>query len=296
VTFFPLMMLLVGGTVYVAGEFEPEKILKILKNEKITASFMVPTMLDLLLNSPGIEGNQPEALRSLVTGGAPLPTQLKENIIKNFGPVLYEFYGSGESGYLTVLHPQDQLRKTRCCGQPCFGAEMEVRDKEGRALPPGETGELFSKCSGRFDGYYKYPEKTAEALHGEWFTAGDLGMKDEEDYYYIVDRKTDMIISGGENIYPREIEDVLRFHPAVAECAVFGIPNERWGEVVKALVVLKPGQKASEEEIMQHCHRHLAGFKRPKVVDFVEELPKTSSGKIMKKSIRDAHWTGKEKV
>jgi acyl-CoA synthetase (AMP-forming)/AMP-acid ligase II len=296
VTFFPLMILQVGGGVYIAGEFEPETILKVMKTERITATFMVPTMLDLLLNCPSLNENRPDALRSLVTGGAPLPTQLKENVINKFGSVLYEFYGAGESGYLTVLHPKDQLRKTRCCGQPCFGTEMEVRDKEGRALPPGEVGELFSKCSGRFDGYYKYPEKTAEALHGEWFTAGDLGMKDEEDYYYIVDRKTDMIISGGENIYPREIEDVLRFHPAVAECAVFGVPDDRWGEAVKALIVLKPGQKATEEEITLHCQKHLAGFKRPKIVNFVGELPKTSSGKIMKKSIRDAHWTGKEKV
>lgn len=296
VTFFPLMILQTGGSVFVVSEFKAEKILEIIEKEKITASFMVPTMLDMLLNNPRLEKIRFDSLRCLVTGGAPLPTPIKEGIMERIGPVLYEFYGAGESGYLTVLHPQDQLRKIRCCGQPCFGAELEIWDKEGRSLPPGRVGALFSKCAGRFDEYYKNPEKTAEALQGEWFTAGDLGMKDEENYYYIVDRETDMIISGGENIYPREIEDILKSHPAVADCAVFGIPDQRWGEAVKAMIVLKPDQSASAEEIIAHCSKYLSGYKRPKIVSFVEDLPRTSSGKIMKKKIRDEHWTGKEKV
>jgi long-chain acyl-CoA synthetase len=296
VTFFPLMILQTGGSVFVVSEFQAEKTLEIIEKEKITASFMVPTMLDMLLNSPRLEKTRFDSLRCLVTGGAPLPTPIKEGIMERIGPVLYEFYGAGESGYLTVLHPQDQLRKIRCCGQPCFGAELEVRDKEGRPLPPDRVGALFSKCAGRFDEYYKNPEKTAEALQGEWFTAGDLGMKDEENYYYIVDRETDMIISGGENIYPREIEDILKSHPAVADCAVFGIPDQRWGEAVKAMIVLKPEHSASAEEIIAYCSKYLAGYKRPKLVSFVKDLPRTSSGKIMKKKIRDEHWTGKEKV
>ncbi len=296
VTFFPLMILQVGGSVFVVSEFQAEKILRIIEKEKITASFMVPTLLDMLLSSPCLEETRFDSLRCLVTGGAPLPTPIKEEIIKKIGPVLYEFYGAGESGYLTVLHPEDQLRKIRCCGQPCFGAELEVRDKEGRPLPPGQVGKLFSKCAGRFDEYYKNPGKTAEALQDEWFTAGDLGMKDEENYYYIVDRETDMIISGGENIYPREIEDILKSHPAVMDCAVFGIPDQRWGEAVKAMIVLKAGYSASAEEIIAYCSKYLAGYKRPKVVSFVEDLPRTSSGKIMKKKIRDEHWQGKEKV
>ncbi|MFH0788013.1 MAG: AMP-binding protein [Pseudomonadota bacterium] len=296
VTFFPLMVLMIGGTVFVAGEFNAENILEIIEKEKITASFMVPTMLDMLINSPRLKETCFDALRCLVTGGASLPTPIKEDIMKRIGPVLYEFYGAGESGYLTVLPPQDQLRKIRCCGQPCFGAELEVRDKKGRPLPPGQVGKLFSKCAGRFDEYYKDPGKTAEALHGEWFTAGDLGMKDEENYYYIVDRETDMIISGGENIYPREIEDILKSHPVVAECAVFGIPDKRWGEAVKAMVVIKSGVSASAEELIAYCSQHLAGYKRPKEISFVEDFPRTSTGKIMKKKIRDEHWIGKEKV
>jgi long-chain acyl-CoA synthetase len=231
----------------------------------------------------------------LLTVGAPLPTQVKETTLKIMGPILYEWYAASESGILTVLCPEDQLKKVRCCGQPCFGVEMEVRDENGHALPAGQIGELFSKCAGRFDEYYKNPDKTAEALHGEWFSAGDLGMRDEDNYYYIVDRKTDMIISGGENVYPREIEDILKLHPAIMDCAVFGIPDEKWGESVKALIVVKTGHTITREEIINHCNKYLAGFKRPKLIEFVEDLPRTSSGKIKKKMLRDEHWKDRER-
>jgi long-chain acyl-CoA synthetase len=290
VTFFPLMVLQAGGTIYIVSEFNPDKFLEIISNEKITATFMVPMILDMILNSKNIQNTSFKTLRMLVTGAAPLPTKTKEKVMEQIGPVLFEFYGATESGYITVLHPEDQLRKIRCCGQPCFGAEIEIRDPKGNVLPTGQVGEIFSKWPGRFDEYYKNPEKTCEALQGEWFTAGDLGMKDEENYYYIVDRKTDMIISGGENIYPREIEDILRSHGAVEECAVFGVPDEQWGEAVKATIVLKSGYSVSEQEIKEYCGIKLAGFKRPKEIEFVKELPKTASGKLMKRGLRDEHW------
>jgi long-chain acyl-CoA synthetase len=290
VTFFPLMVLQAGGEIYVVSEFNADNILKIMSNEKITASFMVPTVLDMMLNSKNIENTSFKSLRMLITGAAPLPTKTKEKVMEKIGPVLFEFYGATESGYVTVLHPEDQLRKIRCCGQQCFGAEIEIRDPNGNSLPPGQVGELFSKWPGRFDEYYRNPGKTAEALRDDWFTAGDLGMKDEENYYYIVDRKTDMIISGGENIYPREIEDILKSHSAVEECAVFGIPDEQWGEAVKAVIVLKPGYSISEQGIKEYCAVKLAGFKRPNAIEFVKELPKTASGKIMKRMLRDEHW------
>lgn len=297
VTFFPLMVLQMGGSVFVMNEFNADKIMEIIEKENNTGSFMVPTMLGMIINSAYVKKADLSSLRILVTGGAPLPTELKEKVIQMIGPIVYEFYGASESGFLTVLHPEDQLRKTRCCGQPCFGAEVEVRDEDGRALPPGKVGELFSRCEGRFDEYYKNPAMTEEALKGEWFSAGDLGMSDEENYFYIVDRKTDMIISGGENIYPREIEDILRFHPSVDDCAIFGIPDKEWGEAVKAMIVLKVGHYASEEEIINFCSKHLGGFKRPKFVEFVDDLPKTASGKVMKRVLRDKHWRDeKEKV
>jgi long-chain acyl-CoA synthetase len=294
VTFFPLMVLQAGGKIYIVKEFNPDKILEIISNEKITATFMVPTILDMILSSKNIQNTSFKSLRMLVTGAAPLPTKTKEKVMEQIGHVLFEFYGATESGYITVLHPEDQLRKIRCCGQPCFGAEIEIRDPGGNALPIGQVGEIFSKWPGQFDEYYKNPDKTREALQGEWFTAGDLGMKDDENYFYIVDRKIDTIISGGENIYPREIEDVLRSHPAVAECAVFGIPDEKWGEAVKAMVVPRPGCNVSEQEIKEYCGTRLAGFKRPKTIEFISELPKTASGKIMKKDLRDGHWKNRK--
>jgi acyl-CoA synthetase (AMP-forming)/AMP-acid ligase II len=286
VTFFALMVLQLGGSVFVLREFDPDRVLKIIEQEGITSTFMVPTMLDMVLASPVLSERNPSRMRVLVTGAAPLPSLVKKRIMEAFGPVLYEFYGATESGYMTVLHPRDQERKNRCCGQPCFGALMQVRDAEGNPLGPGQVGELFSKCAGRFDGYYKDPQRTREALQGEWFTAGDLGMKDEENFYYIVDRKTDMIISGGENIYPREIEDVLRFMPEIEDCAVIGVADPLWGEAVKAFLVVKKDHQLSAKKVQEHCMDHLAGFKKPKFVEFITELPRTASGKVMKNVLR----------
>jgi acyl-CoA synthetase (AMP-forming)/AMP-acid ligase II len=294
VTFFPLMVLQMGGSVFVADQFDPDKMLRVIEEKRITSSFMVPTMLNMILDSPIPKKKSFPTLRMLVTGGAPLPTRVKKQIAEDFGSVLYEFYGASESGFLTVLHPEDQLRKQRCCGQPCFGAEIEVRDENGLPLPPGRVGELFSRCAGRFDEYYQKPEETKEALSGEWFTAGDLGFMDDEAYVYVVDRKKDMIISGGENIYPREIEDVLRFHSSVDDCAVFGIPDDIWGEAVMAYIVPKQAAEVSKEEIRAHCSEHLAGFKRPKFITLVDKLPKTASGKTMKGDLRAKYWADKK--
>lgn len=286
VTFFALMMLQLGGSVFVMREFDPDQALRIINEEGITTSFMVPTMLDMILSSPVLSGCDTSSLRILITGAAPLPTLVKKKIIEAFGPVLYEFYAASESGYLTAMHPRDQERKTRSCGQACFGASIEIRDSNGNPVGPGEVGELWSKCAGRFDEYYKAPEKTAEVLMEGWFTAGDLATRDEENFFYIVDRKKDMIISGGENIYPREIEDVIRFIPDVEDCAVIGVPDPLWGEAVKAFVVSKSGHSLTAEKITAHCNKHLAGFKKPKFVQFVDDLPRTASGKVMKKELR----------
>lgn len=286
VTFFVLMVLQLGGSVFVIREFDPVKVLETIPKEGITASFMVPTMLDMILANPVLAGTDTSTFRMLVTGAAPLPTLVKNKVMEMFGPVLYEFYASSESGYLTVMHPRDQDRKTRSCGQACFGAAIEIRDSRGNPLGPGEVGELWSKCGGRFDEYYKDPERTAAVLKGEWFTAGDLAKRDEENFFYIVDRKKDMIISGGENIYPREIEDVIRFIEDVEDCAVIGVSDPLWGEASKAFVVAKPGHSLTADKIIAHCNKHLAGFKKPKFVVFVDDLPRTASGKVMKKELR----------
>lgn len=286
VTFLPMMVLNAGGGVYIAERFSVEEVLDAFDNNPITSSFMVPTMLSMLQAEPRFRETSFSSLRVLVTGGAPMPEPLKRSIIEVIGPALYEFYGASESGFLTVLHPEDQLTKPASCGRACFGAEIQIRGDSGEILPPGEVGEIFTRCEGRFDEYYKDPERTREALQDGWFTAGDLGHMDDEGYVYIVGRKSELIISGGENVYPLEIEDVLRSHPAVADCAVIGVPDPLWGEAVKAVVVLRPGHSVEEEELVAFCNQRLAGFKRPKYVAFVEDLPRNASGKVMKSLLK----------
>nr|WP_272213036.1 AMP-binding protein [Marinicella sp. W31]MDC2878974.1 AMP-binding protein [Marinicella sp. W31] len=237
VHFMPLMVLQAGGGIYIEPEFKAARVLETIERQKITATFMVPTMLNLLMQEPRFEETDFSALRSVVTGGAALSTATKTCVMEVMGPVLHEFYGASESGFITVLHPEDQWRKERCCGQPCFGAEVQIRDELGHPLRSGEIGEVFSRCEGRFDAYYKDEARTAAVLDNGWFTAGDLGRMDDEGFVYIVDRKSDLIISGGENVYPREIEDVLSSHPGILECAVVGMPDPVWGETVVAVVV-----------------------------------------------------------
>lgn len=286
VTFLPLMVLQAGGSVYVLSEFVPEQVLFIIERERITCGFMVPTALSMLLGHPQYETADFSTLRMLVTGGSALPTSVKTRIMRVMGPVLHEFYGASESGFITVLHPADQLHKERCCGQPAFGAEVEIRDEDGRSVPPGEVGEVFTRCEGRFDAYFKDAKRTEAAVQQGWFTAGDLGRMDEQGFVYIVDRKSDLIISGGENVYPREIEDVLRNHPAIADCAVIGVADELWGEAVKAIVVARTDSSLTTQDIIAHCSLHLAGFKRPKHVEFAPTLPKNASGKVLKAELR----------
>jgi long-chain acyl-CoA synthetase len=282
VHFLPLMVLQTGGGVHIESEFDAGRVLEMICSERITSTFMVPTVLTLLSQQPGFETADLSSLRTVVTGGAALPTALKTSIIRVAGPVLHEFYGASESGFITVLHPEDQLRKERCCGQPAFGAEVEIRGEDGAVMPRGQVGEVFTRCEGRFDAYYKDSARTSLALRDGWFTAGDLGRMDEEGFVYIVDRKSDLVISGGENVYPREIEDVLSSHPAVLECAVIGVPDDVWGEAVKAFVVRRSGHDLTAQDVIAHCAQRLAGFKRPKHVAFVPELPKNASGKILR--------------
>jgi long-chain acyl-CoA synthetase len=288
VSFLPLMVLQVGGCVHVLPDFEPNRVCAVIAREKISCSFMVPTMLSLLIAHPDYEQADFGALRVLVTGGAALPTAVKQAILRRMGPVLHEFYGASESGFITALHPEDQLRKERCCGQPAFGAEVEIRDQAGQIAPHGAVGEVFTRCEGRFDAYFKDTERTQAALRNGWFSAGDLGRMDEEGFVYIVDRKSDLIISGGENVYPREVEDILRSHPAIADCAVIGVTDHLWGEAVKAVIVLRAGASLTAAEVIDFCSTYLAGFKCPKHVELVSELPKNASGKVLKTLLRQA--------
>jgi len=292
--FFCLGRLVVGGTVCIMRQFDAEESLKLIEEKKITNTFMVPTMYNFILELPEEKKQKYNiaSMKTLICAGSPLPTRVKEGIIRFFyNAGLYEFYGSTESAVATYIEPQDQLRKVRCVGKPYWGVEIKLLNERKEDVSSNETGEIVIKSPYLMDGYYK---RGREGFEGDWFFTGDLARQDEEGYFYIVDRKVDMIISGGENIYPAEIEDVLYSHPKVLEAAVIGVPDERWGESVKALIVLKEGEHATGEEIIEFCKKRLGGYKIPRSVDFLSELPKSSSGKILKRVLRDEFWKGKE--
>jgi fatty-acyl-CoA synthase len=193
------------------------------------------------------------------------------------------------SGGITTLPPRDSTRKVACVGRPVIGVEMRVVDENDRDVAPGEVGEVVFRGNNLMKGYYKDPEATEGAMRGGWYRTGDLGRLDDEGYLYIVDRRKDMIVTGGENVYPREVEEVLYSHPKIAETAVIGVADSKWGEAIKAVVVLESGETTSEEEIIDFCRERIAGFKCPKSVDFVQALPKNPAGKILKRELRQRY-------
>jgi fatty-acyl-CoA synthase/long-chain acyl-CoA synthetase len=295
--FCSLMHLYFGGKVVVMREFDSLETLKLIEQERITTVFMVPTMFNFILNLTEAEklGRDLRSLRVMIVGAAPLLTKTKEEILKYFSSgQLYEFYAATELGMVTTLKPEDQMRKVRCCGKPFPGVEIKLLNDEGKEVTTGEVGELFMQGFNTFDEYYKNPEATKASRRGEWISVGDMARMDEEGYYYIVDRKKDMVISGGVNIYPVEIDEVIQKHPKVLEVAVVGVPDEVWGESLKAVVVLKETGGATEEEIRKFCEGKLAKYKIPRSVEFVSSLPKTPSGKIQKSIIRAQYWSGRE--
>ena len=208
------------------------------------------------------------------------------------GVQLYEGYGSTEAGIVTVLKPEEQLHKLGSIGRESIGTDfVKLLDENGEEVDVGEVGEIFSRGPMLFSGYFKDPERTARSFRGEWFSAGDMGRRDEDGYYYIVDRKDNMIITGGEHVYPSEVEEVVCQHPAVMDAAIIGVPHEKWGEAVLAVVILKPGAKAAEREIMEHCRGRMAAYKKPKAVEFIdaEEMPRTGTGKILHRKLRERY-------
>ena len=293
------LLLFIGGAVciYPSGGFSPTEILEIIQKEKITCTNMVPTMSNLMLSLPDRDKYDVSSMRWLVSSSAPLLTKTKEELFSFFKhSKLYEGYGSTETGAVTSLSPEDQLRKIRSIGKPYFGQEVRLLDENGNDVPIGEVGELYSRGPTQMKEYYKDPEKTRNAFRGEWLSAGDMASMDEEGYLYLVDRKQDMIISGGENVYPTEVEEVLSKHPKVHEIAVIGVPDDKWWEALKAVVVLKPGEDATGEEIIKFCEGKLAGYKKPKSVDFIpaSEMPKTPTGKILRRPLKEIYWKGKD--
>ncbi len=287
---FAMAAVYLGGSCEVLREFEPEATLRALCERRITGTLMVPTHFNAIFAlEPKVRArHRPTELNALVSNAAPLPQASKERIVEFFGDgLLHETYGSTEAGCVANLRPADQLRKQSCVGMPYPCTRVRLLDDDGNEVAPGEVGELFSESPFLFNGYWQRPEETGTALDDGWCTVGDLARRDDEGYIYIVDRKNDMIVSGGINIYPREIEEVLHGHDAVMEATVVAAPDAHWGDAVKAFVVRNPGAEADGAALIEHCRARLAGYKVPKDVEFIAALPRNAAGKVLRRALRD---------
>lgn len=281
--------LFLGGSCEILPSFEPETALARLHETGAAGTFMVPTHFHAIfaLEKPVLERHRGFALKALVSNAAPLPQRTKELIVDYFGPnLLHETYGSTEAAIVTNLRPADQLRKVQCVGKPFTMNRVALLDEGGKPVPPGAVGELFSTSPYLFLGYWDQSEATRDAFRDGWFSAGDMARTDEEGFIYLVDRKKDMFISGGVNVYPREIEELLFRLPGVQEAAVVGVADDYWGEAGKAFVVRKAGAALSEEAVVAACKERLAGYKVPRHVAFVEALPRNAAGKVLKTELR----------
>ncbi|WP_104371576.1 long-chain-fatty-acid--CoA ligase [Desulfocucumis palustris] len=280
-----------GAASILVPRFDPEEILKNIHRHRPTIFAGVPTMYIAMINHPRLKNYNLSSLRGCFVGAAPLAPEIKQHFEKLTGSKLMEGYGLTEAVTAICCNPYKGINKTGSIGIPFPDTVIRIRDLETgeRDLPPGEVGELAIQCPDMMLGYYNRPEETAAVIKKEWLFTGDLGYMDEEGYFYIVDRKKDLIITGGFNVYPREVEDVLYQHPGIRETSVIGIPDGYRGEMVKAFVTLKDGCEAGEEEIIAFCKQHLLPYKVPRRVEICGELPKTAIGKILKRALREQH-------
>ncbi len=291
----------VGGKHVVVTDFDAPCVLVALRDEKVTITNMIPTMLNMLVNTPGVGTYDFSSLRALLSGGAPIAPEVVRKIMETFRCDYIQTYGMTEtSPYLTVsilkgnladLSPERQFFYKAKTGRPFLGVLLKVVREDGTLVTPDdkEVGEIVVKGDIVTKGYWRQPEETAKVLKDGWLFTGDMAVVDEEGYVNIVDRKKDMIITGGENVYSVKVENTLYTHPSILEAAVIGVPDPKWGEAVKAIVVLKEGHSVTEDEIILHCKDRIARYKAPKSVDFVPELPKTGSAKIYKKGLRERY-------
>jgi fatty-acyl-CoA synthase len=302
----PQFLTAVGGKHVILRKVDFGDMLRLIEQEKVTKILGVPTIFNGLLQHPDLKKYDLSSLVEVVIGGAPSSLSLIEEIEAKIGCRAYGGYGLTETTpFITIARPKHHLeqdhRALQACqvktGIPNIGVRMRVMDEDGNDVPSDEKsiGEIVVRGNHVMHGYLKDPEATDEVIVNGWFHTGDMAVIDNEGYITIVDRKKDIIISGGENISSVEVEKVIRNHPAVFETIVIGVPHEKWGEVPKALVVLKPGEKASEEDIISHVREHLASYKAPKSVEFKEDFPKGGTGKILKRELREPYWAGFEK-
>jgi len=284
--------------------FEPEAVFKTIERRKITNMFAAPTMIKRLITHSDIKQYDLSSLKCINYGGGPIHVQDLKDMVKVMGQVFVQIFGQAESPMtISYLRKEEhltdgnelQLKRLASAGIPRTDVEVRVVDENDIELPNGTLGEIVVRGEVVMKGYWKNAQATKDTIRKGWLRTGDLGVMDEYGYIYIMDRSKDMIISGGENVYSREIEDVIIKHPSVFEVAVIGVPDDTWGEAIKAIVALKEGQSASEEEIISFCKKYLASYKKPKSVDFVDELPKSAYGKILKREIRDKYWAQKKR-
>ena len=290
-----------GAKGVVAREFDPFKVLDFIEGDGISKMFMVPAALQIVVRQPRAREVDYSRMKYILYGASPIPLDLLRECMEVFGCGFVQQYGMTETcGTIVYLPPEDHVPegspRMRAAGLPMPGVEIKVIDETGAALPPGQVGEVATRSVANMPGYWKLPEATASTIGDDgWLRTGDAGYLDEDGYLFIHDRVKDMIISGAENIYPAEVESAVYGHPAVAEVAVIGIPDEKWGEAVKAVVALKPGMTATPDDIIAFARGRIAAFKAPKSVDFIDALPRNASGKILRKDLREPYWAGRER-
>ena len=286
---FVMLTFLVGGTVVVMEHFEPEEVLKTIEFERITSTMMVPTMYSRIVNLPKetLRKYDSSSLRWMMSGAAPLPTALAGKIEDTLGQILYNFYGATETGFVTVAMPGEHTARPGTIGRAVDGNDIRFLDDHGNEVAEGQVGELWVANSMLISGYYRNDDATKKSKREGYFTVGDLGRRDEDGYIYLADRKIDMVISGGVNIYPLEIEEHLHKHPSIMDAAVVGVPDEEWGEALCAFIVMRPGEKLSVDDVRSYVKKDLADFKKPKYVIFIDALPRNPTGKVLKRELRD---------
>lgn len=296
---FPLLAM--GATQVVIPKADPLEMMRCIQEYRVTTLFLPPTAIYSMLAHPSVREFDYSSLKHFIYAAAPMSSEKLKEAINIFGPVMAQTFGQAESPMLcTYMSPQEHMvigdplreRRLTSCGRPTMFTQVEIMDDEGRLLGPEERGEIVTRGNLVMKGYFNNPKATEEASRFGWHHTGDIGLKDADGYVYIVDRKRDMIISGGFNLYPSEIEQVIWGHPAVQDCAVIGVPDDKWGEAVKAVVELKEGQNATPEEILSFCRDRLGGMKTPKTAEVWPQLPRSPVGKVLKRAIREKFWVG----
>jgi len=294
-----------GAATVIMPSFDPAKVLETIEREKVTCTLLVPTMIIRMIDHPDVHRYDLSSLKKIFYGTAPMPVDKLRKAMEIFGSIFRQNYGLTEATqpilYLSqeehiLSGPDHVVARLGSAGRPALGVEVRVVDEKDQPVKPGEVGEIIVRGDSVMKKYLRQPKATAEALRGGWLRTGDLATVDDEGYVFIVDRKSDMIISGGFNIYPKEVEELINRYPGVREVAVIGVPDDLWGESVKAVVVPKEGVSLTEQGIIEFCRLHLASYKKPKSVDFVKDLPKNANGKIMKRELKAQYWKGQARM